>query len=94
VHSASEDGSPRVACLSCLDLGNETTLVRAFVVAPSLVACPRCISRVVRDVSSLLVCNKNLSVLVCFLCACCVLAGRSRPCLFEKKSVIIHLNIT
>jgi hypothetical protein len=66
----------------------------AFVVVPSHVACPFCTSRVVRDVSSSLVCNKNLSVIICLLCACCMLAGRSRPYLFKKKTDIIHLNIT
>jgi hypothetical protein len=71
------------------DPGNEAVLVQVAPLVLSRVVCPHS-----RDVSSSLVCNKNLFVLACLLCACCVLTSRSRPCLFKKKSDIIHLNIT
>jgi hypothetical protein len=62
------------------DPGNEAVLVQVAPLVFSRVVCPRS-----RDVSSSLVCNKDLFVLACLLCACCVLTGRSRPCLFKEK---------
>jgi hypothetical protein len=71
VHSAPEDGSPHeLRTLVALTQGmkpcwsEHRVAPLAFVVVPSRVVCPRCTSRVVRDVSSSLVCNNNLSMLV------------------------------
>jgi hypothetical protein len=79
------------------DPGNEAVLVQdvpLVLVALSRVVCPRSVSRVVGMYPPRwFVIKTCLCSLVCYVLDC-VLAGRSRPCLFKKKSDIIHLNIT